>query len=697
MNQSQYNQLFAFIWNIANDVLVQAFNKGDYKKVILPMMVLRRLDLLLEPTHEEVLKQKKRLDEMGLPDDAQEQVLFNITKYPFCNTSRFTMKSLRGETNPIRLKSDFEEYLDGFSRDVQDIIEKFRLKQQVENLNQTNRLGAIIEKFTDDSINLGINPVLDKYGNEKLPGVDNHTMGTLFEELLRRFNEENSVTEAGEHFTPRDYVALMADIAVLPIADNLRSATYKIYDGACGTGGILSIAEERILENAQQRGKNVKIDLYGQELQPETFATCKADLMLSSDNVGMFTYKHAGKARDKFYCGSTISDDGHPGMKFDFCISNPPFGTPWKADMEAWGLKENEKDKIADPRFYHPEGYEKVVRFVPSIGDPQMLFLANNLSRMNDDSEIGTRIVEVHNGSSLFTGNAGGGESNLRKYIIEHDLLEAIIAMPEKDFYNTGIGTFIWVVTNRKEERRRGKVQLIDATEIKTPLRKNLGEKNCETNENDRKAIMKLLMDFEDNERSRIFPNEEFGYIEITVDRPLRLRAQVTNDRIATCIQDKKFKDFQDWLSRLLEETGGKEYTNFNLFIEDAKAASKKHGYKWKKVNYDALMKYFTEVCPEADIVLDDKGNQIPDKALSDTEQVPLLSEGGVDAFMQNEVLPYTPDAFINEDKTVIGYELSFTKYFYKPIQLRSLETIAADIRSIEENTDGMLNKILGI
>ena len=697
MNQSQYNQLFAFIWNIANDVLVQAFNKGDYKKVILPMMVLRRLDLLLEPTHEEVLKQKKRLDEMGLPDDAQEQVLFNITKYPFCNTSRFTMKSLRGETNPIRLKSDFEEYLDGFSRDVQDIIEKFRLKQQVENLNQTNRLGAIIEKFTDDSINLGINPVLDKYGNEKLPGVDNHTMGTLFEELLRRFNEENSVTEAGEHFTPRDYVALMADIAVLPIADNLRSATYKIYDGACGTGGILSIAEERILENAQQRGKNVKIDLYGQELQPETFATCKADLMLSSDNVGMFTYKHAGKARDKFYCGSTISDDGHPGMKFDFCISNPPFGTPWKADMEAWGLKENEKDKIADPRFYHPEGYEKVVRFVPSIGDPQMLFLANNLSRMNDDSEIGTRIVEVHNGSSLFTGNAGGGESNLRKYIIEHDLLEAIIAMPEKDFYNTGIGTFIWVVTNRKEERRRGKVQLIDATEIKTPLRKNLGEKNCETNEDDRKAIMKLLMDFEDNERSRIFPNEEFGYIEITVDRPLRLRAQVTNDRIATCIQDKKFKDFQDWLSRLLEETGGKEYTNFNLFIEDAKAASKKHGYKWKKVNYDALMKYFTEVCPEADIVLDDKGNQIPDKALSDTEQVPLLYEGGVDAFMQNEVLPYTPDAFINEDKTVIGYELSFTKYFYKPIQLRSLETIAADIRSIEENTDGMLNKILGI
>ena len=696
MNQSQYNQLFSFIWNIANDVLVYAFNKGDYKKVILPMMVLRRLDILLEPTHEEVYKQKKRLDEMGLPDEAQEKALFNITGYPFCNTSRFTMKALRGETNPIRLKSDFEEYLDGFSRDVQDIIEKFRLKQQVENLNQTNRLGAIIEKFTDDSINLGINPVLDKDGQERLPGVDNHTMGTLFEELLRRFNEENSVTEAGEHFTPRDYVALLADIAVLPVADRLRSATYKVYDAACGTGGILSIAEQRIRDNASRRGKTVKIDLYGQELQPETFATCKADLMLSSKNVNMFTYSHAGKSRERFYCGSTISNDGHPGMKFDFCISNPPFGTPWKADMEAWGLKENEKDKIADSRFFRPLGYDKRTSFIPSIGDTQMLFLANNLSRMNDDSEIGTRIVEVHNGSSLFTGSAGGGESNLRKYIIENDLLEAIIAMPDHDFYNAGIGTFIWVVTNRKEERRRGKVQLIDATEIKTPLRKNLGEKNCETNEDDRKRILKLLMDFEENELSRIFPNEEFGYIEISVERPLRVKAQITNPGIAACIQDKKYKDFQDWLSRLFEETKGKEYMDFNAFVEDAKAASKKHGFKWKKANFEALLKYFTEPCSEAAIVLDDKGNPIPDKALSDTEQVPLLYEGGVDAFMKNEVLPYTPDAYINEEKTVIGYELSFTKYFYKPVQLRSLETIAADIREIESNTDGMLSQILG-
>lgn len=336
MNQAQYNQLFSFIWNIANDVLVQVFTKGDYKKIILPMMVLRRLDILLEPTHTEVLKQKEMLSQIGIPEDVQEQSLFQLTKYPFCNTSKFTMKTLRGETNPIRLKQNFIEYLDGFSKDVQDIIEKFKLKQQVDNLSDAGRLGTIIEKFTDDGLNLGINPILDADGKEKLPGVDNHTMGTLFEQLLRKFNEENSVTEAGEHFTPRDYVALMADIAVAPIADKLQSATYTVYDGACGTGGILSIAEERIQQLATDRGRQVKINLYGQELQPETYATCKADLMLSS-SANTFQYKHAGATRERFFCGSTISNDGHPGMKFDFCISNPPFGTPWKEDLKAWG------------------------------------------------------------------------------------------------------------------------------------------------------------------------------------------------------------------------------------------------------------------------------------------------------------------------------------------------------------------------
>ena len=677
MNQNQYNQLFSFIWNIANDVLVQVFNKGDYKKIILPMMVLRRLDILLEPTHDAVLKQKEVLTSIGIPEMAQEQSLFALTKHPFCNTSKFTMKTLRGETNPIRLKRNFLEYLDGFSRDVQDIIEKFKLKQQVDNLSDAGRLGSIIEKFTDEGINLGMNPILDAEGNVKLPGVDNHTMGTLFEQLLRKFNEENSVTEAGEHFTPRDYVALMADIAVIPVADKLQSSTYSVYDGACGTGGILSIAEERIKHQAEERGKRVKIDLYGQELQPETYATCKADLMLSS-NAGSFRYTHNGKERERFFCGSTISNDGHSGMRFDFCISNPPFGTPWKRDMEAWGLKDNEKDKIVDRRFCLPLNYVEKLSFVPDIGDPQMLFLANNISRMKDETELGTRIVEVHNGSSLFKGNAGGGESNLRKHIIENDLVEAIIAMPEKDFYNTGIGTYIWVVTNRKEPRRRGKVQLIDATEIKTPLRKNLGEKNCETNENDRGRILQLLQNFEENEQSRIFPNAEFGYYEITVERPLRLRIVPDADITQLGLKDKELEKCQQALAAVPSDTPLDDWNKYAEALGLTKTLL-------KKLRPAITVKDENAVAVEGEA----------DKDLTDTEQVPMLYEGGIEAFMQNEVLPYTPDAYVNEALTKMGYELSFTKYFYKPVQLRSLDDISADIREIESETDGLLERIL--
>lgn len=679
MNQSQYNQLFSFIWNIANDVLVNAFNKGDYKKIILPFMVLRRLDILLEPTKEKVLEQKGYLTKVGIPEDVQEQSLNAVSGYPFHNTSRFTMKSFRTYTNPISLRQDFIEYLDGFSHDVQDIIDKFKLKQQVDNLSDADRLGTIIEKFTDDKFNLGINPIVDDKGNERIPGVDNHTMGTLFEQLLRKFNEENSVTEAGEHFTPRDYVALLADIAVLPVADKLTNATYRIYDGACGTGGILSIAEERINEVAQQRGKRVNITLYGQELQPETYATCKADLMLSN-NSGSFQYTHAGAKRERFFCGSTISNDGHPGMKFDFCISNPPFGTPWKEDMKAWGLKENEKDKISDKRFVVPRGYtaDTALRFVPGIGDPQMLFLANNVSRIKDDTELGTRIVEVHNGSSLFTGNAGGGESNLRKYIIENDMLEAIIAMPEKDFYNTGIGTFIWVVTNKKAPHRQGKVQLIDATAIKTPLRKNLGEKNCETNEEDRRRILQLLLDFVETPESKIFPNEEFGYTEITVERPLRLRVLPVFDISNIGLKATELERCVKALRDVPEDTPLDDWNKYAAAL------------KLPKTLLNKIRPFITKRDENA-VAIEGEA----DKLLTDVEQVPLLYPGGVEAFMQNEVLPYASDAYINEEKTVIGYELSFTKYFYKPVELRSLGEITADIRNFESITGGLLNEIL--
>lgn len=610
METKQYNSLFSFIWNIANDVLVHAFEKGDYKKIILPFMVLRRIDVLLEPTKQQVLDKKAFCDKNGLTE--YEPFLTKVTGYPFYNTSAFTMSTLKNEIDPQRLKMNVIEYFNGFSEDVQDIIDKFKLRQQVDNLTEVGRLGSLLEKFTDGNINLSVNPVMeettDENGNavmvERLPGLDNHTMGTIFEELLRKFNEENNVTEAGEHFTPRDYVRLLADLAVVPIKDKLANNTYHIYDGACGTGGILTIAQEEIERIAKEQGKQVKTSIFGQELQADTYATCKADLMISG-NINKFTYKLDSGEHQYIAFGSTISQDGHAGEKFDFCISNPPFGTPWKEDLKNWGL--GDKKEVIDSRFVHSSDASlttasEPISFIPDIGDCQMLFLANNVSRMKD-TPLGTRIVEVHNGSSLFTGNAGGGESNLRRYIIENDLLEAIIAMPEKDFYNTGISTYVWVVTNRKEERRRGYVQLIDASNISTPLRKNLGEKNCETTEEDRRRILQLLMDFKETPESKIFRNEEFGYWQVPVLRPKR---------------DK-----------------------------------------------------------EGNIVMK-KGKVVMAKNRNEVEQIPLLYPGGIAAFYENEVKPY--DAEVEFGEPVIGYELSFTKYFYKPVQLRSLDKIMGDM-----------------
>lgn len=615
METKQYNNLFSFIWNIANDVLVHAFEKGDYKKIILPFMVLRRIDVLLEPTKATVLEKKAFCDSNNITEYAP--FLTQVTGYPFYNTSAFTMKTLKNEIDPQRLKMNVIEYFNGFSDDVQDIIEKFKLRQQVDNLTDAGRLGSLLEKFTDENINLSVKPVMQEKTKEdgstelveRLPALDNHTMGTIFEELLRKFNEENNVTEAGEHFTPRDYVRLLGQLAIEPVKDKLTDNTYSIYDGACGTGGILTIAQEEIERVANESGKRIRTSIFGQELQPDTYATCKADLMISG-NISNFKYRIGSIDHDYIAYGSTISQDGHAGETYDFCISNPPFGTPWKEDLKNWGI--GDKKEISDTRFF-----DGANSFIPDIGDCQMLFLANNVSRMKD-SALGTRIVEVHNGSSLFTGNAGGGESNLRKYIIENDLLEAVVAMPEKDFYNTGIGTYIWVITNRKEERRKGYVQLIDASNICTPLRKNLGEKNCETSEEDRKRIIQLLLDFKETPESKIFKNEEFGYWQVPVLRPKR---------------DK-----------------------------------------------------------EGNIVLK-KGKPVMAANRSEVEQIPLLYEGGIQAFYEKEVKPYDEEAEFGEP--IIGYELSFTKYFYKPVQLRSLEAIMADINVLETETDGLWSEIL--
>lgn len=614
MEQQAYNQLVSFIWNIANDVLVHIYNKGDYRKIILPMIVIRRFDAVLEPTKQQVLQMKQDLENQGISGQDQDAALKTVAREQFVNASPFTLKDLKSRTNQQQLKLDFISYLDGFSQNVQEIIDKFKFRNEIDTLSQNDILGMLISKFVDPRINLSSRPVLNNDGTVKLPALDNHSMGTAFEELLLKFNEENNVTEAGEHFTPRDIVELMAELALAPVADRFTDTTYRIYDGACGTGGILTVAEQRMLSIAKNNGKNISIFLYGQELQPETFAIARSDMMIKGE----------GAQAERIAYGSTISADAFPRETFDFMISNPPFGTPWKKDLEAWGLKD--KKDITDSRFVFNWNGDTEYNVIPNIGDPQMLFLANNISKMKTGTSLGSRIVEVHNGSSLFTGNAGQGESNLRRYIIENDWLEAIIALPEGMFYNTPLCTFLWVVTNIKSKDRAGYVQLIDATSLKSPIR-NLGKKNCEISPKIAAQILKLYMDFKDadEEYSRVLENHEFGYWEALILRPLR-------DENGEIILDQRGKN---------------------------------------------------------------KGKPKPDKSLSDKEIIPFTYEGGIQAFFETEIKPYVPDAWIDENSIKIGYEISFTKYFYKPTELRPVEKIITEIEQIERDTDGLLAGII--
>lgn len=415
MNNENFGHLVSFIFGIANDCLVDTYDVGDYRKIILPMMVIRRFDAVLEPTKQAVLAMKENLDQAGITD--QDEALCAAAGEAFCNSSPYTLSDLRSRTNQQQLKKDFILYLNGFSKNVQEIINKFEFRNQIDKLSEHDILGLLISKFTDSAVNLSSRPVKDANGNILKPALDNHTMGTVFEEVIRKFNEETNITDAGRHFTPRDIVELMTDLAFIPVKDKIKSTTYRIYDGACGTGGILTVAEQRIQEIAGESGKHVSIYLYGQENSDETYAIARSDMLVKGE----------GKQANNIFFGSTISNDGFAGQTFDFCLSNPPFGTPWKTDLKAWG--DIKKQDIADSRFrvnYHGEDFS----LIPDIGDPQMLFLANNISKMKWDTELGSRIVEVHNGSSLFTGKAGQGPSNLRQYILEQDLLEATTSFP---------------------------------------------------------------------------------------------------------------------------------------------------------------------------------------------------------------------------------------------------------------------------
>ena len=682
MNQSTYNSLKSFIWGIANDCLVDVYDVGDYRKIILPFFVIRRFDAVLEPTHAQVVETKKKLEEAGVlkPDEA----LMAVAGQAFVNKSDFTLTDLKSRTNQQQLKKDFINYLDGFSQNVQEIINKFHIRNEIDRLSEQDRLGLLIEKFVDPRYNLSNRDILNVDGSVKIEALDNHTMGTLFEEVIRMFNEETNVTDAGRHFTPRDIVELIADIAFIPVQDKIQSTTYRIYDGACGTGGMLTVGEQHIKELADKQGKKVSIHLFGQENADETYAIARADMLVKGE----------GKEADQVKFGSTISEDRFPKEEFDFMLSNPPFGTSWKADLKTWGI--DKKTDIIDTRFIIEYDENPEYSLIPDIGDPQMLFLANNISKMKTGTELGSRIIEVHNGSSLFTGKAGQGPSNLRRYIFEQDLCEAIIAIPENMFYNTGIGTYIWVLTNRKEEKRKGKVQLIDSTSMKSTLRKNLGDKNCEMTPEIRAKVMELYLAFEDAdpEFSKVFPNKEFGYLQVNVNRPLRLKVVINDENLAIYKADGKDEEFYEFLKKYAGN--GIESFDYNKTVFDIEAAVKKAGLKYPKKRQDALRKFFTVVDESAEIVLDKNGQSEVDNNLKDTEQIPLLYEGGIEGFFKNEIEPYVHDAKIDEDSAIVGYELSFTKYFYKPVQLRDAADIIADIRAIEQSTDGLLASIIG-
>src|SRR2546427_1768533 len=494
MSDNNLNWIANFIWGIADDVLRDVYVRGKYRDVILPMVVIRRLDAVLEPTKQAVLDMKKIVDAAGITN--QDAALRQAAGQAFYNASPFTLRDLRGRARAQQLKADFEAYLDGFSLNVQEILDKFKFRNQLPTLLEADILGSLIEKFLDYSINLGPQSVLNADGSERLPPLHNHAMGTIFEELIRRFNEENN-EEAGEHFTPRDVVRLMADLIFLPIADQIESGTYLVYDGACGTGGMLTVAEERLAELAREHGKEGSIPLFGQAGNPETYAITKADLLLKGE----------GDEAENFRLGSTLSQDGFPAREFDFMLSNPPYGKSWATDLERLGGKEG----IRDPRFVIEHGGDPEYSLVTRSSDGQLLFLVNMLAKMKHDTPLGSRVAEVHNGSSLFTGDAGQGASNIRRWIVDNDWLEAIVALPLNMFYNTGIATYIWVLSNRKPEHRRRKVQLIDATQWFKPLRKNLGKKNCELSEDDIQRICDAFLAFKGTEQSKIFPNAAFG------------------------------------------------------------------------------------------------------------------------------------------------------------------------------------------
>ena len=669
-----HSEIVTFLWGVA-DLIRDTFKRGKYQDVILPLTVLRRLDCVLAGTKEKVLRKQAELKGKRLENlDPQ---LRKAAGFAFYNTSRYDFDKLLADAP--HLAANLRNYIAGFSPNMREVLEKFDFDNTISKLDEAGLLFQVLERFRK----------VDLHPDR----IDNPTMGTIFEELLRKFNEALN-ENPGEHFTPRDVVHLMVDLMLAGDEKLLRGrqAVRTVYDPCCGSGGMLMITKEHVSDGAE-------VHLFGQEVNPETWAVAKSDLFMKDPT---------GRDADNIAFGSTLSNDRHAGKSFDYLIANPPYGKDWKGDED-------------DVRAEHERG--SAGRFGPGLprtSDGQLLFLLHMLARVKDTDEGGSRIAIIMNGSPLFTGDAGSGESEIRRFILENDLLEALVALPEQLFYNTGIATYIWVVTNRKARARRGKVQLIDATAFWVQKRRSLGAKRRDIPLERAREIVALMAAFTDGEHSKVFPTTHFGFRKITVERPLRLNFQAGAERLERLEQEKGFQKLaesrkkgaagireqtegaalQDTIRKLLRGMPGDLIRDRAEFGRRLDAAAKKAGLRLPAPARKAVLCALSERDETAEICRDKDGNPEPDPELRDTESVPLAEP--VEAFFDREVRPHVPDAWIDTSRRdpkdgevgLVGYEINFNRYFYRYTPPRPLEEIEGEIRAIETDIVRMLAEV---
>jgi len=638
------NNLSAFIWAVA-DLLRGDFKQSDYGKVILPFTILRRLDCTLAATKEKALAEHEKRQADGMDSSI---FLPRITGYTFYNVSPLDLGKLLAD--PGNIKQNLLACISAFSPNVSDIFEKFEFSAQIERLATANLLYLVVQKFAQ----IDLHP----------DTVSNAEMGNLFEELIRRFAELSNET-AGEHFTPREVIRLMVNLLFLEDSEALTKpgAIRTLYDPTAGTGGMLSIAEEYL----KRLNPEAQLVVSGQELNPESYAICKGDMLIKGQDVSKIKF------------GNTLSEDGHAGATFDYGLSNPPFGVEWK---KVQAVVDDEHRK---------QGFNgRFGQGLPRVSDGSLLFLLHLISKMqptrtmNGVQQGGGRIAIVLNGSPLFTGGAGSGESDIRKWVIENDLLEAIIALPTDMFYNTGIATYIWILCNHKIPERKGKIQLINAVDFFQKMRKSLGSKRKELGEADIEYITKLYGAFCENEHSKIFDGRDFGYSTITVERPLRLSFTLTEERLAAHGENKsigKAPEFGKILASLKALPTGKKWLSRAVFLSDATKTLAAEGVSLTAAQWKIVVATLGEVDDAAEICVDSKKRPEPNADLRDTENVPLTES--IEDYFAREVLPHVPDAWIDHDKTKVGYEIPFTRHFYKFVPPRSLEEIDHDLKSV--------------